>query len=160
MEKYRNYHFLTVTNFDPFSADFSIIFKSYLYSPPLILTASPTAFLECKRFLHSSNNSFFSSEIFVEENILFERCLNVKPSEVNPFCDSNYMCLLKPDKRIAQSTLLSETRSKFQLLIENYAKLIVKNKRILKIFIFKYITKSCYLIVYSLEKIFKENNLK
>ncbi len=60
------------------------------------------------------------------------------------------------DKRIAQSTVLSKTRSKFQLLIENCAKLIIKNKRFLKIFIFKYITKSCYLIIYGLENIFKE----
>ncbi len=50
----------------------------------------------------------------------------------------------------------SKTRSKFQLLIENYAKLIIKIKKILKTFIFKYITKSCYLIIYGLENIFKE----
>jgi hypothetical protein len=56
--------------------------------------ASPAAFLDCKRFLYYSNNSFFFSEIFVEENILFERCLNVKPSDVNPFCDSNYMIII------------------------------------------------------------------
>ncbi len=72
----------------------------------------------------------------------------------------SHMCLVKTDKHIAQSTVLSETRSKFELLIENYAKLIVKNKTILKIFVFKYITKSCYLIVYGLENIFKEKNLK
>jgi hypothetical protein len=47
-----------------------------------------------------------------------------------------YMCRVKSDKRIAQSTVLSKTRSKLQLLIENYAKLIIKNKRFLKIFIF------------------------
>ncbi len=54
------------------------------------------------------------------------------------------------------STVLSKTRSKFQFLIENYAKLIIKIKRIVKILIFKYITKSCYLIIYGLENIFKE----
>jgi hypothetical protein len=63
------------------------------------------------------------------------------------------MCL---DKRITQSTVLSKTRSKFQLLIENYAKRIINIKIILKILKFKYITKSSYLIIYGLENIFKE----
>ncbi len=58
-----------------------------------------------------------------------------------------YMCFVSPVKRTAQSTVLSKTRSKFQLLI--------KIKIILKIFIFKYINKS-YLIIYGLENIFKE----
>jgi hypothetical protein len=57
------------------------------------------------------------------------------------------MCFVSPVKRTAQSTVLSKTRSKFQLLI--------KIKIILKIFIFKYINKS-YLIIYGLENIFKE----
>jgi hypothetical protein len=39
-------------------------------------------------------------------------------------------------------------------------KIIIKNIRSLKIFIFEYITKSCYLIVYGLENIFLEKNLK
>jgi hypothetical protein len=59
-----------------------------------------------------------------------------------------------------KSLIATFKKKKFQLLIENYAKLIVKNKRVLKIVIFKYITKSCYLMVYGLENIFKEKNLK
>jgi hypothetical protein len=38
----------------------------------------------------------------------------------------NNKIYLYVNKRIAQSTVLSKTRSKFQLLIKNYAKLIIK----------------------------------
>jgi hypothetical protein len=62
---------------------------------------------------------------------------------------------VKPDKRIVHSIALSNTRSKLKRSIS-----LIKNIRILKIFIFKYITKSCYLIVYGLENIFLEKNLK
>jgi hypothetical protein len=65
------------------------------------------------------------------------------------------MCLIWPDKRIVHSIALSNTRSKLKRSI-SLIKIIIKNIRILKIFIFKYITKSCYLIVYGLENIFKE----
>jgi hypothetical protein len=69
------------------------------------------------------------------------------------------MCGVKPDKRIVYSTTLSNTRPKLKRSI-SLIKVIIKYKRILKIFIFKYITKSCYLIVYDLENISKEKNLK
>jgi hypothetical protein len=62
---------------------------------------------------------------------------------------------VKPDKRIVHSIALSNTRSKLKRSIS-----LIKNIRILKIFIFKYITKSCYFIVYGLENIFFEKNLK
>jgi hypothetical protein len=69
------------------------------------------------------------------------------------------MCGVKPDKRIVHSIALSNTRSKLKRSI-SLMKIIIKNIRILKIFIFKYVTKSCYLIVYGLENIFLEKNLK
>jgi hypothetical protein len=69
------------------------------------------------------------------------------------------MCFIKPDKRIVHSIALSNTRSKLKRSI-SLMKIIIKNIRILKIFIFKYITKSFYLIVYGLENIFLEKNLK
>jgi hypothetical protein len=69
-----------------------------------------------------------------------------------------YMCFIWPDKRIVHSIALSNTPSKLKHSI-SLIKIIIKNI-ILKIFIFEYITKSCYLIVYGLENIFLEKNLK
>jgi hypothetical protein len=63
------------------------------------------------------------------------------------------MCGVKPDKRIVHSIALSNTRSKLKRSI-NLIKIIIKNIRILKIFIFESMTKSLSYSLWFREYIF------